>query len=339
MIEIRRQARWNPWLREDRAEELDAAETVFGQWRRAEPDFRQLTWPEIEARMAADDERFEAERRHRTAQREARRAAFDPQRSAARLALLEYQARLRHELTQPGPGHPRAASSSGDNAGPGDEAADEIVALERTIATLEKEIGDPETVVDEHGWLPAERRETALMEFRWWREDQVRSLRHSVSGLQARLADKTTPKTERSALRDQLRQCQRRLQVLEDLPPVAEAEMCSECPRPLDWHSYTSFGVLIGEIGPCRAWPQWAEKIRRIREHMVQWAKQNEKAAVLSPAAPKQAPLAVIPSKLPLSEVVERLSRIQAQHPDAEVRRGRRNSWEIWAGPESTDQP
>lgn len=338
MIEIRRQARWNPWLREDRAEELDAAETVFGQWRRAESDFRQPTWPEIEARMAAEDERFEAERRHRTAQREARRAAFDPQRSAARLTLLEYQARLRHALTQPGPGDPQAASS-GDNAGPVDKAADAIAALERTIATLEKEIGDPETVVDEHGWLPAERRETALMEFRWWREDQVRSLRPSVSQLQARLADKTTPKTERSALRDQLRQDQRRLQVLEDLPPVAEAEMCSECPRPLDWHSYTSFGVLIGEIGPCLAWPQWAEKIRRIREHMVQWAKQNEKAAVLSPAAPKQAPLAVIPSKIPLSEVVERLSRIQAQHPDAEVRRGRRNSWEIWSGPEATDQP
>ena len=38
----------------------------------------------------------------------------------------------------------------------------------------------------------------------------------------------------------------------------------------------------------------------------------------------------VIPSRLPIAEVMARLAEVQAEHPDAEVRRGSANRWEIW---------
>ncbi len=46
---------------------------------------------------------------------------------------------------------------------------------------------------------------------------------------------------------------------------------------------------------------------------------------------PKPQPLAVVPSGLPIAEVVAKLSELQEQYPDAEVRRGRANRWELWA--------
>jgi hypothetical protein len=48
------------------------------------------------------------------------------------------------------------------------------------------------------------------------------------------------------------------------------------------------------------------------------------------PSKPKRQPLAVVPSGLPIAEVVEQLQKLQKQHPDAEVRRGRANRWELW---------
>jgi hypothetical protein len=50
-----------------------------------------------------------------------------------------------------------------------------------------------------------------------------------------------------------------------------------------------------------------------------------------TPPKPKPQPLAVIPSGLGIAEVVATLSELQAQYPDAEVRRGRANRWELWA--------
>jgi hypothetical protein len=53
-----------------------------------------------------------------------------------------------------------------------------------------------------------------------------------------------------------------------------------------------------------------------------------------TPAKPKPEPLAVVPSGLPIGEVVARLQQLQAKHPDAEVRRGRANHWELWPAQE-----
>lgn len=44
----------------------------------------------------------------------------------------------------------------------------------------------------------------------------------------------------------------------------------------------------------------------------------------------KPQPLATIQSGLPIAEIASRLQQLQAQFPDAEVRRGRANRWELW---------
>lgn len=41
-------------------------------------------------------------------------------------------------------------------------------------------VGDPETVPDERGWLPAERRELSLALFAVWRAAEVRELRARI---------------------------------------------------------------------------------------------------------------------------------------------------------------
>lgn len=51
-IEINADTRWNPWVRDDRAGEIDAAMTVMEQRTRAEPDFHQMTEQEIDEMLA-----------------------------------------------------------------------------------------------------------------------------------------------------------------------------------------------------------------------------------------------------------------------------------------------
>jgi hypothetical protein len=51
-----------------------------------------------------------------------------------------------------------------------------------------------------------------------------------------------------------------------------------------------------------------------------------------APSPPKPEPLAVIASRLPMAEVLARLNEIQAKYPEAEVRRGNANRWEVWPG-------
>ena len=54
MVEIHRDARWNPWVSDDRAAELEAAMETFEQWTRAEPGFRPKTERQVDAWMARD---------------------------------------------------------------------------------------------------------------------------------------------------------------------------------------------------------------------------------------------------------------------------------------------
>src|SRR6266568_4315375 len=69
-----------------------------------------------------------------------------------------------------------------------------LASLERKITAKTTEvdkllavIGDPETVADAKGWLPAERREMALVLFKSRRRLQVRDLRARVADGQATL--------------------------------------------------------------------------------------------------------------------------------------------------------
>ena len=78
--------------------------------------------------------------------------------------------------------------------------------------------------------------------------------------------------------------------------------------------------------GPCPAWPGWAARIQKVRDMLMAAA---ERSKAVAPVPPPPQPLAVIASKLPIAEVIERLTEIQKTYPDAEVRRGRANRWEI----------
>lgn len=94
MIEIHRDARWNPWVEQDRAEELEQAKAKFDTWMRAEPDHRVMTRAEMVARFPRWDAEWEQEWKETCARREARKGEYDEGRAHARLALLEQEAYL-----------------------------------------------------------------------------------------------------------------------------------------------------------------------------------------------------------------------------------------------------
>lgn len=52
--ELHTDARWNPWVFEDPAAELDRTLDVMEQWTRAEPGFRQLAGKQMDARLGSD---------------------------------------------------------------------------------------------------------------------------------------------------------------------------------------------------------------------------------------------------------------------------------------------
>jgi hypothetical protein len=56
----------------------------------------------------------------------------------------------------------------------------------------------------------------------------------------------------------------------------------------------------------------------------------RDKPISTEPPTPKPQPLATIPSGLPIAEIAKRLQELQNEFPDAEVRRGRANRWELW---------
>jgi hypothetical protein len=69
--------------------------------------------------------------------------------------------------------------------------------------------------------------------------------------------------------------------------------------------------------------------MREAREMLERFARSRDTREV-PPAAPKPQPIAVVPSGLPIAEVVAKLTELQQQFPGAEVRRGRANRWELW---------
>lgn len=102
--------------------------------------------------------------------------------------------------------------------------------------------------------------------------------------------------------------------------------MCSECVSPAAWHS---LGTTVGDAGvtggPCPAWPRWAQNTEKVRRALIDLSKRQPQ-----PPAAIPEPIAVIPSGLPIEEILARLTALQAEPPGAQVRRGSRNRWEIW---------
>jgi len=79
-IELHEDSGWNPWVLEDRADDLERAQAVMAEWIRAEPGFRIMTKKQLDAkvahldrdlrrRQAAIDERREKDKAASTRQR------------------------------------------------------------------------------------------------------------------------------------------------------------------------------------------------------------------------------------------------------------------------------
>jgi hypothetical protein len=217
-----------------------------------------------------------------------------------------------------------------------DGAEREIAEAEKLIRLLEPVVGDPETVIDENGWLPAERREEWFSRFARGRQSEVATLRERRRDLTAELKAAKGRET-RADLRNQLKRAVKRLEYLEAIPPMTPADICSECPWPEDWHEIgTTLSLeMDGYLKqPCPSWPIWQEqlKIGRARFLKVMEDYNNPKPPV--PVAPRPERIAVFDAGTPVADIISRLTAIQAKHPEAEMRSGKRGTFEIWAVPE-----
>ncbi|MGH3217327.1 MAG: hypothetical protein ACRDPY_01120 [Streptosporangiaceae bacterium] len=345
IAKVHQALRWNPWLLEDRADELAAAEEVCAQWTRAEPDYRPAALEDREAgyeqRMAEVEARFAAQEAQAERERAGRAAGYDPERAQARLALLEQRAVQADHLAE----RQEMTGRQGDAGVAGKRHLAQLARLDKTIAELETEIGrlgsivgDEETVADPSGWLPGERREWSLVLFAAQRVREVRELRRRVTARREKFSTASNH-AGRAAIREALQRDTARLAYLEAIPPMTAAQMCSECPWPAGWRAVgTTYGLAgQGELsGPCDGWPQWGGQRRKL---IQQLAERQGRPASPSPPPPQSQPLAVIPSGLPIEEMIAKLAAIQAEHPGAQVRQGARRRWEIWPPVKPTAKP
>jgi hypothetical protein len=344
IAQVHQQARWSPWVMQDRAGEYDAALAALGQWTSIDPAPPGKTMEEREAaleqRLAGADARFLAEQAQAQAEadRAGRACLYDPERAQARLALLEQQAILADTIRQrdeirAGGLFPRADDD--DRRQLLDHLENAITARTQEAAGLAAAVGDPETVPDARGWLPAERREMSLTLFKARRGAEIRELRTRVAGTQATLKSQKGT-AERAAMREALRTDKARLAYWEDIPPLDASGMCSECPSPA-WHApgttYSIDGFHVAG-GPCPAWPQWAGRVSAVRQALLRAAQGPPE-----PPPPPPQPIAVLVPGIPVEDAIAQLTTIQASHPGAQVRQGKGHRWEIWPAPAEPEPP
>ena len=79
-IELNHDAMWNPWIRDEREADIDAAAEIMGQWQRAEPGHRHLSLKQWEAQQARRERKREQQRAKDEARRERDKARYDEQR-------------------------------------------------------------------------------------------------------------------------------------------------------------------------------------------------------------------------------------------------------------------
>lgn len=102
--------------------------------------------------------------------------------------------------------------------------------------------------------------------------------------------------------------------------------MCADCYTPAFQHAS---GGDIYESRPCPLWPMHAARMEHVWEIL---RSASDRVQDTRPAPPTPQPLATLPAKLPIAEVIAKLQELQVQHPDAVVKRGRANRWELWPG-------
>jgi hypothetical protein len=331
VLEINRDRTWNSWRSEDEREAgWLAARAVFAQWDRAEPGFRRMTQAEIDAMLEEVSAKFNADRDEKVRQREARIPLYDAKRHGQRQSLLEQETYLRYAVGErdwlvDGSLFPLMAPERRVVAI--EEATAEAVRLQAVVDQLREAVGDPEAVGDELGWLPQDRREFSLSRFSSWRCQEILRLRAVVTELETKLAD-VADRTARREICDELSRENERRELLEGIPPLKPANMCSECVSPKSWHGRRM--PLLPGMGSCPAWPERAANREAFWKELRERQKHRAQAEAAAKPKPKPKPVAVIPSKLPIEEVLSRLAELQTQHPGAIVRRGNANRWELW---------
>jgi hypothetical protein len=188
---------WSLWREGEPRREDDRRHGVLFQWEHADPPLGPyLTAGELGARF---DARWAETRR----QRETRAAGYDHDGALARLKLLSAQADagfLRQVLADPASDAQRG------------KATEFLAAAGQEITALESQVGDPDSIPDEHGDLPAARREYNL-------DSHMRLFRHE-------------------ALRAWSKGQRPRFRQLLAMPVPRPADMCSECQAAADWHTY-----------------------------------------------------------------------------------------------------
>ena len=326
IVEIWNETDWNPWRKEELARQVERAFAVDDEWECADPDWKPLTRRQTGARMGAATRRSRAERKVTEARWERDKARYDPDREKARYALLErqpIQASLERELAQHRARTLYAAMPEDRRAASIAELEDKLARNAAELERLAAIVGDPEEVVDEDGPLPADRREWNIIWYRFLRTTWVEELQADVAAQKKKIAE-TKDRREKSTLGIHLHSSQRRLAVLLAIPRLDAEQMCADCYTPSFQH--TSGGDIY-ESRPCPVWPMHAARMERVWEIL---RSAGDRAQEERPAPPKPQPLATLPGNLGISEVIARLSELQARHPNAVVKRGRSNRWELW---------
>lgn len=322
-------ASWNWWREGQAKQERHRIEQIVFGWDNGAPP---STEEEGEAFAANYMKELDANlaRTRGNRQRRATRQ-HDPERANCRLQVLRLEsdaAFLTHVASKP------------------KTLAQKTVAQQRALSALEKAVGlretigrDLERIIDVHGFTPAERREHHLRShLDYWRHPR---------------------------LRDWSRSDNRRFNALLAMPPLTPADMCSECQAPAAWHDY-DISLRLFHPAPhagsqaeaiARTMPGWWERCPACTAYKIEhvWGGKGtlpgfdgEQYLAMLPsllnavsgpaperkpkpsASPKLKPMAVIPGGLPVDEVLVRLAEAQKRYPDAEVRRGSGNGWELW---------
>jgi hypothetical protein len=196
---------WNWWQVGQQQLEGDRVRAVISQWDHATPPpGGYLTGEQLQTHL-------NARQAERDSQRQAWSARYDQDLAMARLRLLRAQATdgfMRHVLASP--------ASAAQQA----RAQQVLADSEREAAALAGQVGNPDAICDQHGDLPATRRERHLAE-------HMTSFRHPL-------------------LREWSSGQPRRFRQLLAMPAPQAAEMCSECQAPANWHTYALSLWLAG---------------------------------------------------------------------------------------------
>lgn len=316
MCELLDERDWNPWNRDVVDAELARVDVIVDQWTRVEQGFILETAEEVNAYL--EQSRQQNAERHAELERAraVRLLRYDEVLCVKRLSWLEDQVSLEHYRDY-------RDTSLGRTLYPNIE--DRISKLELKVARLYEQVGDAELVIDRNGWLPQERREQMYGEFRLWRRCLVEELLELIPQCVAAMKEASS-RSEKAPMRNEVAKLTSKRDTLMAIPEPRAGEMCSECPRPYDWHRSTWNGTmwLLG-AGPCPAWPDWSARMRETRRMVMEAVRRRDVSV-----KPVPQPLAVIPSGLALDEVIVRLEEIREKFPAAQVKRGSRNRWEVW---------